>query len=155
MILNLHEMFILDLIHECRQSSLGGFPVWSIVLGFVSHVLLVSIPSHFTLWIPLVVLFPTIHNPALRIFFTHMFFWYPFSLLPFNTFTLLVDSCGCPLFVSGSSYGKIFCQVVISSANLFIYCAIGARFLKPDLDNQYVMTPDFGNQNVTPPNFGN
>ena len=63
MILNLHEMFILDLIHECRQSSLGGFPVWSIVLGFVSHVLLVS-------FLPF----------TLSLVSSHMFFWYPFSL---------------------------------------------------------------------------
>ena len=83
MILNLHEMFILDWIHKCRQSSLGGFPVWSIVLGFVSHVLLV-----------------------------------PFVLLP--TFTLRI-----PLIVHHSKST----QVVNSSANLFIYCAIGARYL--------------------------
>ena len=62
MILNLHEMFILDLIHECRQSSLGGFPVWSIVLGFVSHVLLVSF-------------LPSLSG-----------FWYPFSLLILSLF---------------------------------------------------------------------
>ena len=41
LILNLHEMIVLDMIKDCRESSLGGFPVWSIVLGFVSHVLLV------------------------------------------------------------------------------------------------------------------
>ena len=66
MILNLHEMFILDWIHECRQSSLGGFPVWSIVLGFVSHVLLVSL----LLFLPLSlcgVLWMSSFSPPIRI----------------------------------------------------------------------------------------
>ena len=109
MILNLHEMFILDWIHKCRQSSLGGFPVWSIVLGFVSHVLLVPfvlLPT-FTLRIPLIVLF---FSP------------------PFNS-----------------------TQVVNSSANLFIYCAIGARYLAvqpvaliQNVPCDLLLPPDFG-----------
>ena len=72
MILNLHEMFILDWIHECRQSSLGGFPVWSIVLGFVSHVLLVSLllSTTFTLWSSFDVLFFSA-NQKLKMFCTH------------------------------------------------------------------------------------
>ena len=72
MILNLHEMFILDWIHECRQSSLGGFPVWSIVLGFVSHVLLVSLLlfTTFTLWSSLDVLFFSA-NQNQKMFCTH------------------------------------------------------------------------------------
>ena len=68
MILNLHEMFILDWIHKCRQSSLGGFPVWSIVLGFVSHVLLVPFvlfPFSYLLRIPLVFL---IFSPPFKIY---------------------------------------------------------------------------------------
>ena len=42
LILNLHEMFVLDWIHGCRDSPLGGFPLWSIVLGFLSNLLLVG-----------------------------------------------------------------------------------------------------------------
>ena len=39
--LNMHEIFILDDIQTCRDTPLGGFPVWSIFCGFISHVLLV------------------------------------------------------------------------------------------------------------------
>ena len=30
---------------RCSHTDLGGFPVWSITLGFVSHVLLSFVPS--------------------------------------------------------------------------------------------------------------
>ena len=39
--LNMHEITVIEEIHICRNSILGGFPIWIIILGFVSHILLV------------------------------------------------------------------------------------------------------------------
>ena len=41
LILNMHEIFILDFIELCKNSLLGGFPLWSIFFGFISNVFLV------------------------------------------------------------------------------------------------------------------
>ena len=41
LILNMHEITVNQDVNRCQQTDLGGFPVWSIALGFVSHVLLV------------------------------------------------------------------------------------------------------------------
>ena len=41
LILNMHEMFVIDKIKLCKQTTLGGFPVWIIFSGFVSDILLV------------------------------------------------------------------------------------------------------------------
>ena len=41
LVLNMHETFVVDVIHLCQDSLLGGFPIWSIFSGFLSHVLLV------------------------------------------------------------------------------------------------------------------
>jgi len=41
LILNIHETFNLDQITLCSWTPLGGFPIWSIILGRISQVLLV------------------------------------------------------------------------------------------------------------------
>jgi len=41
LLLNMHEIFVLDSIELCMDSLLGGFPIWSIFVGFISHVFLV------------------------------------------------------------------------------------------------------------------
>ena len=41
LILNMHEIFALDSLELCKATLLGGFPLWAIFLGYVSHVLLV------------------------------------------------------------------------------------------------------------------
>ena len=40
-LLNMHEITVIEQIHLCRCSDLGGFPVWIIILGFISQILLV------------------------------------------------------------------------------------------------------------------
>ena len=39
--LNMHEIFVIDQIQLCKCSELGGFPVWVLILGFISPVFLV------------------------------------------------------------------------------------------------------------------
>jgi len=41
LILNMHEITVIDDITRCKDTDLGGFPVWSILLGFFSHIFLV------------------------------------------------------------------------------------------------------------------
>ena len=41
LILNMHEITVIQDVNRCQHTDLGGFPLWSIALGFVSHVLLV------------------------------------------------------------------------------------------------------------------
>ena len=41
LILNMHEITVIHIVNKCTHTDLGGFPAWSIALGFVSHVLLV------------------------------------------------------------------------------------------------------------------
>ena len=41
LILNMHEITVIQDVNRCQDTDLGGFPVWSIALGFVSHILLV------------------------------------------------------------------------------------------------------------------
>ena len=63
---------------------------------------------------------------ALSLDSSRMFFWY------LSSFLLLVEFFGCPLFLRQSESEDVLhphtTQVVNSSANLFIYCAIGARY---------------------------
>ena len=40
-VLNMHEITVIEEIHICRNSNLGGFPLWIIILGFISPILLV------------------------------------------------------------------------------------------------------------------
>ena len=40
-LLNLHEITVIDEISLCRCSNLGGFPIWIIILGFITPILLV------------------------------------------------------------------------------------------------------------------
>ena len=40
-LLNMHEITVIEEISLCRCSNLGGFPIWIIILGFVSPILLV------------------------------------------------------------------------------------------------------------------
>ena len=40
-LLNMHEITVIEEIHPCRCSNLGGFPVWILILGFLSPILLV------------------------------------------------------------------------------------------------------------------
>ena len=40
-LLNMHEIHVVEEMNLCRCSDLGGFPVWIIILGFISPVLLV------------------------------------------------------------------------------------------------------------------
>ena len=40
-LLNMHEITVVDEILSCRCSHLGGFPIWILILGFISPVLLV------------------------------------------------------------------------------------------------------------------
>ncbi|XP_023347957.1 uncharacterized protein LOC111716716, partial [Eurytemora carolleeae] len=40
LLLNMHELVVLELIDECRDTQLMGFPVWSVIIGFISQVLL-------------------------------------------------------------------------------------------------------------------
>ena len=39
--LNMHELTVIEEIQLCRCSDLGGFPVWIVILGFISHIFLV------------------------------------------------------------------------------------------------------------------
>ena len=39
-LLNMHEIFVIDEIELCKCSDLGGFPVWILILGFISPVFL-------------------------------------------------------------------------------------------------------------------
>ena len=41
LILNMHEIFVLDDIDRCKETLLGGFPLWSILFGFLSDIFLV------------------------------------------------------------------------------------------------------------------
>ena len=44
LLLNIHEIWTLDQVEHClhiQQTILGGFPVWAILLGYVSNVLMV------------------------------------------------------------------------------------------------------------------
>ena len=40
-LLNMHEITVVDEILSCRCSHLGGFPMWILIIGFISPVLLV------------------------------------------------------------------------------------------------------------------
>ena len=40
-LLSLHEIYVVDIIYVCRCSNLGGFPVWILILGFISRIFLV------------------------------------------------------------------------------------------------------------------
>ena len=40
LVLNMHEIYVVKEMNLCRCSDLGGFPVWILILGFVSPVLL-------------------------------------------------------------------------------------------------------------------
>ena len=37
----MHEITVIEEISLCRCSNLGGFPIWIIILGFISPILLV------------------------------------------------------------------------------------------------------------------
>ena len=39
--LNMHEITVIDQVNRCFLTDLGGFPIWALVLGFVSQVSLV------------------------------------------------------------------------------------------------------------------
>ena len=39
-LLNMHEIHVVEEMSLCRCSDLGGFPVWVLILGFISPVLL-------------------------------------------------------------------------------------------------------------------
>ena len=41
LILNMHEIFVLDDIVRCKETLMGGFPMWSILFGFISDIFLV------------------------------------------------------------------------------------------------------------------
>ena len=44
LLLNIHEIWTLDQVEHClhvQQTLLGGFPVWAILLGYISNVLMV------------------------------------------------------------------------------------------------------------------
>jgi hypothetical protein len=41
LILNMHEITVIQDVNRCQETDLGGFPTWSIALGFFSHVFLV------------------------------------------------------------------------------------------------------------------
>ena len=38
--LNMHEIYVVEEMNFCRCSNLGGFPVWILILGFISPLLL-------------------------------------------------------------------------------------------------------------------
>ena len=40
-LLNMHEITVIEEMHLCRCSNLGGFPIWILILGFISPLLLV------------------------------------------------------------------------------------------------------------------
>ena len=40
LLLNMHEIYVVEEMDFCRCSDLGGFPIWILILGFVSPVLL-------------------------------------------------------------------------------------------------------------------
>jgi hypothetical protein len=40
-ILNMHEITVIQDVNRCQDTDLGGFPIWNITLGFISHILLV------------------------------------------------------------------------------------------------------------------